>query len=125
MEETFPDSVSPVRCFFMISLFLWSYCCSVASAYGAPIAGVLREREFGGEILIDIDAEAGGLVYVHVAVFHCGVAGEDFFCFIAEPDAFLNSEVRNRKVQVCVGGVAYRRDVAGAVPCRADVEPFT
>jgi len=85
---------------------------------------MVGQREFRGKLLVDIDAETGGLVYVHVAVLDSGTPGEDFSRFVVETDAFLNPEVRNRKVEMRIGGVPYRRNVPRPVPGGADIEPF-
>ena len=50
---------------------------------------MVGQREFCGELLVDIDAESGGLVYVHVAVFDSGTSGEDFSGFVIELDGIF------------------------------------
>ena len=78
-------------------------------------AGVL-----GGEFLVHINAEAGLVVGVHVAVADVGDAGEDFVDVFGERAPFLDAEVGGPEIEVEVGGVADGRDVVRAVPCGAD-----
>ena len=99
--------------------------CAVASADGAPITRMLGQREFRGEALVNVNAEAWGFVYIHVAFFDGGTAREHLSCLIAEAHAFLYPEVRDRQIEVRIGRVPNGRDVAGTVPRGAHIEPFT
>ena len=74
----------------------------------------------GGEVLVDIDAEAGLVVGVHVAVADFGDAGEDFVNVFGEGAPFLDAEVGGPEIEVEICGVADGRNVVGAVPCGAD-----
>src|SRR4030042_1618190 len=98
---------------------------AVGSADGLPIAGIGRQRVLGGQLLVDVDAEARGLVDVHVALVHRRTTGEDLTCPIAYGRRLLDAEIPGRQVQVCIGGVADRGDIARTVPGAADVETLS
>src|SRR5262245_60412093 len=91
---------------------------AVAAADVAPAhveAGVVAYRELGRELLVEVDAQAGPVVGVVVAVAQHRAAGENVLLGLVELAGLLDAEIRDRQVQVDVGRVAHRRDVARAV----------
>ena len=78
---------------------------------GSSETGIL-----GGELLVDVDAESGCLVGVHVAVLGLGAAGEDGAGLGREDVALVDAEIVAGQLERELGGVRDRRGVAGAVP---------
>src|SRR5262249_49690911 len=104
---------------------LWPDDGPVAAAGGAPAmleGRALGRRILGGERLVDVDAEAGGLVGVEVAVLRLGTAGEDRAGPLGEDAALVDAEIVAGQLQRQAGRVADGRDVAGAVPGRLHAE---
>src|SRR5437763_215420 len=91
---------------------------AVAAAQGSPAAaqGRVGPRVAPGLLLVDVDAPARPVVGVHAAVPDLRRAGENLTRGVVERRALEDPEVVDGQAEVEVGGVADRRDVAGAVP---------
>ena len=100
---------------------------AVAPAGCAPAvveAGALGDGVLGGELFVDVDAQAGGLVGVQVAVLDLRAAREDGPGLGRKDVAFVNSEVVAGKLECQPGRMTDRRAVAGTVPGGLDAEEF-
>src|SRR6266849_10126163 len=89
----------------------------VATARARSRIGILRCGCF-----VDVNAEAGTVVAVHVASLYLGRSGKDFLGRRRKDSFFLDAEVIRGEVQVKVVGVADRVDVGGTVPGRPNIE---
>src|SRR4051794_36095133 len=92
---------------------------AVAAAGGAPAAvegGCGGEWELGGQVLIDVDAEARGFFGVHRTILDLRAAGEDVAGGLREPVPFVDAKVVVGQLEGKAGRMADRRAVAGAVP---------
>src|SRR5690242_14860976 len=93
----------------------------IVSPNDAPAAvqmvGAIAKGIFGGELLVNFDSPARRLSGVEVAVFESCAALEDFGLEAGDDAAFLDAEVGAGKVEVQLGRMAHRRDIAWAVPC--------
>src|SRR5882762_11004413 len=78
-------------------------------------------RVCGGDLLVDIDAEAGGVAGVHHAVGESVGVGEDAIGFISVAHVFLNAEIVDAEIEVESGGHADGAHIGGAVTAGADV----
>ncbi len=79
----------------------------------------------GGQFLVDVDSEAGIVVRPHHAVADHWCSREDFVGDRAEEECFLDTEIGAGQIEMQVGGVADRGDVARSVPSGADTEELT
>ena len=70
------------------------------SKVGVSGNGILR-----GELLVDVDAQAGSLVGIHVAVLGLRAAGEDRTRLGREDVAFVDAEVVAGQLERQPGGV--------------------
>ena len=90
---------------------------AVGQARLRPLPTLVGAGIFGRQLLVDVDAQARLVVGIHVAVAHFRAAGEHLVDEFGEAAPLLDAEVGRPQVEVQVGGVADRRDVAG--PCQA------
>src|ERR1700722_17497600 len=81
----------------LISGFLWSDDGTVSSAE-CPLPCVVVDGIFCRRLFIDIDAETGGLVHVHVSFLYLRRTGEDLFCLVVEEYGLLDAEVPDVKI---------------------------
>ena len=89
------------------------------SKVGVSGNGVLR-----GQLLVDVDSQARGLVGVHEAVLRLGAAGEDRARLGRKDAPFVDAEVVAGQLERQPGGVPDRRAVAGSVPGGLHAEEF-
>src|SRR5262249_34612655 len=100
---------------------------AVAAAEVAPVhveGRVVGDGELRGQLLVQVDAQAGLVVGPVVAVLQGRAAGEDLLLRRGELARLLDAEVGGGQVEVDVGGVADRRDVPRTVPRGADGKEF-
>ena len=100
---------------------LWAHWRAVGGPGLRPLNDFILTRVFGGEFFIDVDAQAGTVVWIQVAVSDFGKTWENVVAELAEPTPFLDSEIGRPEIEVQVGGVADRRGIPGAVPGGPDV----
>ena len=81
-----------------------------------PVYDLIPARIFGGQFFIDVDAKPGLVVWIHVTVTHLRRAREDFVYDLVESAPFLDSKIRCPQVQMEVGGMTYRGDIARPMP---------
>src|SRR5882724_7542247 len=75
----------------------------------------------GGDLLVDIDAEAGGVAGVHHSVGESVGVGKDAIGFVSVAHVFLDAEIVDAEIEVESGGHADRAHIGGAVTAGADV----
>src|SRR5229473_3103480 len=75
----------------------------------------------GGELLIDIDAEAGSVARVHHPVGKSVGVRKDAIGFVGVAHVFLNAEIVDAEIEMKGGGHADGTHVGGAVTASADV----
>ena len=86
-----------------------------------PFDDGIGARIFGCEFFVDVDAEAGFVVRIHIAVSDLRQTREDFVAEFVEAAPFLDPEVRGPEVEVQVGSVADGGGVSRAVPRGSDI----
>src|SRR5450631_81793 len=89
----------------------------VAAFFVWLLVGILRRGGF-----INIDAEAGLVIRVHVALADDRRTGKDFAHFFVELGFFLNAEVWRGQVKMKVVAVTERIHIGRPVPCGAHIE---
>src|SRR5262245_7374047 len=70
----------------------------------------------GGSGFVDVDAQSGAVIGPEHAVADLRGAGEDLPRPLREAMAVLDPEIRHGEVEMQIGRVPDRRDVAGTVP---------
>ncbi len=73
------------------------------------------ERVSLGELLVDVDTQARAVARVQVAMTQFRTTGEDLAQGVGDAGEFLDTEVRQGQVEVHVGGMPDRRDIARSV----------
>src|SRR5882672_9179164 len=92
---------------------------AVELAIDGQVCAAVRVR--GGDLLVDIDAEAGGVAGVHHSVGEGVGVGEDAIGFIGVAHVFLNAKIVDAEIEVERGGHADGAHIGGAVTAGADV----
>jgi hypothetical protein len=82
------------------------------------------ERILRCHFFVDVDADSGCFVDLHISLLHLWTAGKGFLNYLgpAEIHIFLNAEIRDGEIHVALGGVIDRIDVSRAVPASADTK---
>src|ERR1700730_17070325 len=99
--------------FFIISGDLGSDDRSVSLAY-RPFAGLVVDGVFCRQFLIDIDTQAGRLIYIEVPFLQFGAAGENFAELVGKEDRFLDAEIPDRQVDMAMRRMTYGGDITGS-----------
>src|SRR4051794_27218481 len=79
---------------------------------------IVLDRKLGGELLVEIDAQAWLVIDPVIAVLQCRAAGENVLLGLREFAGLLNAEVGHSQVEMHVGRMADGRNVAGTMPRR-------
>src|SRR5580704_2678057 len=102
---------------------LWPDDRTVAPAEG-PFAGVVVDRIFIRQFLVDIYAKTGRFIDIHITFLQFGATREHLPDRVVEEDRLLYAEVPDGEVDVTLGSVTDGRYVAGAMPTGPDIEKF-
>src|SRR5258708_23684978 len=78
-------------------------------------------RIVGGELLIDVDAQAGGVAGVHHSVGEGVGMRKDAIGFGGVVQVFLNAEIVDADIEMQSGGHADGTHIGGAVTAGADL----
>src|SRR3569833_2120018 len=111
-----PSAIRLVNVYIGCLSHLWPYDCSVEHPVISPALEVDPVGIFGSGGFIDVNAQAGLVVGIHVPFLDNGTAGQDLLGRFRKHGLFQDAKVWRHKIQMQVVTMADRIYVVGAMP---------